>query len=688
MKNIILLTILIFVTGFGTIANACPPGGHGDAIIKDQSYRPGSIWSAMAFDGSLSHCPDGTIVQYLWTVSGSPSNYVITGATTSIATCKFRVAGNYSVTLKVWDNAGRTSQAMCTVSIASYSGSVKYVSPLGNDTWDGNTPFTPKKTLQAATTAASADCLIILANGTYSGSGNKNIYTYGKSLYYENASGAEYCCIDGENTNYYSFCDLYSGNPISFEKIKFKNQAATTLYYPYCDLSFYGCVFEHCQQAISVGGRLYVSACEFTDTIDSTISCNGDDVDVCVDNSNFSNSGARSIIVGGINVNCVVTNCSFIANKGAILCCKESACLISECTFEDCSKLGGGGGAVYCYTPENWEAIPVRIEDSIFTNCTAKFGGAIYGSANMYDCTISHCRATDGGGGFCGAFEEISGCSIQNCQSDPCDDSGNFGYCSGGGMLIEFRTHTSTLSNCVISDNNAFGRSGGGGIYIWPLNYGVSDPCQLFINNCTISRNRALMNVDNGGYGGAISEASFEHVAPLNDLIITNSVIANNTSEVEGGGVYFSGPNCFFNNCLIVGNVTEDSEFQRNRSALFVQIGNCYILNTTIADNIGGSIYLYSDCPGWFQTLEMYNTIVLGGIPSSYSDSLIIGTNNAIGGYLGLSSDYHLMVGSSCINAGTALLPSGFPLNLTEFDMDGQDRVNGIVDIGADEYYP
>jgi PKD repeat protein len=76
----------------------------------------GDVGVAIAFDGSGSTDPDGTIVAYDWDFGDGGTD---TGATPSYA---YGAAGTYNVTLTVTDDAGATDSASTTASVADANG--------------------------------------------------------------------------------------------------------------------------------------------------------------------------------------------------------------------------------------------------------------------------------------------------------------------------------------------------------------------------------------------------------------------------------------------------------------------------------------------------------------------------------------------------------------------------------------
>ena len=229
----------------------------------------------------------------------------------------------------------------------------------------------------------------------------------------------------------------------------------------------------------------------------------------------------------------------------------------------------------------------------------------------------------------------------------------------------------------------------------------------------TIDRNTISRNSGTGVY---CTDSSLPVIS--NNLISNNldsgirsysatPTILNNT--ITGNG--WCGVNCWVSNAIISGNLIA---------------GN-------LAPNLGGGIYCLACSPTITNNTIVANTAPQGGgigmmpNPSGPTDSAVSGNiiafntsaicklqgygapelrNNNVynpGGtnYSGLSAgvgdisldplfvdsgraDYHLTPASPCVNAGWNDAPG-----LPPFDVDGQTRVRaGIVDIGADEFWP
>ena len=116
----------------------------------------------------------------------------------------------------------------------------------------------------------------------------------------------------------------------------------------------------------------------------------------------------------------------------------------------------------------------------------------------------------------------LSGVTIRNG-----DGAGNVvGYDGDGGGILN--RGTLTVSNCTVSDNQAF--NDGGGIY----NIGT-----LTVNGCTVSDNAALGTASGlgGGLGGGIYNAGTLNVS---GCTLSSSSPATGTAQhaLDGGGIY------------------------------------------------------------------------------------------------------------------------------------------------------
>jgi len=227
-------------------------------------------------------------------------------------------------------------------------------------------------TIQAGIDAAQDGDTVLVADGVYTGDGNRDIDYGGKLIDVVSENGPDNCTIDCQSLGRAFIFQNGETDQSIVEGFTITNGRAP---------------------AHQLGGGIV-----------------------------FLNSSSATI------TGCVITRCATgIYNGGAVFCGPGSKTIITGCTFTENSS---GGGVVFCDRSEG------TISHCVFTNNTCGIGGGIFcsnASPNIFNCLIFGNTATDwpGGGGImlnAGANPNIFDCTITDNEAD----DGGAVYCHKG----------------------------------------------------------------------------------------------------------------------------------------------------------------------------------------------------------------------------------------------------------------
>ena len=303
---------------------------------------------------------------------------------------------------------------------------------------------------------------------------------------------------------------------------------------------------------------------------------------------------------------------------------ENSTAVLNGFTVQNGSAYYGGG---ISYNDSN-----ASLKNLIIKNNSADYGGGIScedgAYPNLENVVIISNSASLGGGiyfesGSLPIFEDVVICNNHASR--------------GGGIYCE-NWHNIIIENIEINNNSS---NDGGGIFI-------RNGSDLNFQDINIINNAA----DHGGgiYCQSGSEMEFNNVGIMNN------------SASRGGGIYFEGGTSIIKNTTIVGNTADYGGG--------IEISWCYsinIENVTISDNTsnidGGAIYqtdgnntLLLNCILWNNTPNEIS-MTGGSIDITYSDLQVAapGIGNIISDPHFINPqnwDYHLQLGSPCIDAG------------------------------------
>ena len=560
-------------------------------------------------------------------------------------------------------------------------------------------------TIQAAINAAGYNDTVIIAPGTYTGDGNRDIIL-NKPITVRSQDGPETCIIDcNDGLNQY-----HRGFTITAGTL-----AGLTITGGY---SFNGGAVT-CDGMNSSGSGVKLTNCILT----GNISKQGGNV--------FCRNSNLEII------NCSLTNNSSgvaTTGSGGAIYCENGSVLVANSTISGNSS--GAGGGIYCGYQGNITIKNCVInENSALSNSPVVGGGGIYcerGSLTVIGSEIGRNSSLNGAGIYCldATSFIISDCNIHGNVAEGLGG----GPAWGGGIYLRvtapsnynYRTPFSILKSSI-TDNIVKGQEcKGGGLYLEM--FPSTSPPQILgimLAGCVVARNSAQVPLNQGNsFGGGIYS---------NGRILLSETEIKQNSATRGGGIYNAISGINMSRCRISGNsatygsaiecytgdtVLENCVVSGNRASRWgymtpvIQCGTSQLLriaNCTIVGNTPPVIYkpvnplssITNSIIYWNSQDQKYYYELLSGLSVSYSDVQggYAGTGNidadpcfAISGHwdtngtpipydnFWVEGDYRLTAVSPCIDTG------GTVFLMDNKDLAGNPRVIGAaIDMGAYE---
>ncbi|MCX6345475.1 MAG: RHS repeat-associated core domain-containing protein [Armatimonadetes bacterium] len=377
---------------------------------------------------------------------------------------------------------------------------------------------------------------------------------------------------------------------------------------------------------------------------------------------------------------------------GGGIFCDGSPTIQECCIYSNTAKYGGG---IYAASG----TAPVIHDNEIYSNsCSTGFGNGIYMFGG--ECTDNYIHGNNwgpttttwglsGGGVYLGSYSSAPVFSENTIDGNgwPSNWTPNAQMASsmGGGVYVAGSTSSLNITNNTVTNNIA---GSGGGIYI--------SSAGSVKGNTDISSNRAYYKGGGIYYGGTGD--------------ICQNTLSNNycdSTSGSGGGIYWNASSSatgkVYSN-LIKCNGYYGGGTGRGIYVNALQVASLFSNNTIIGSGSGANVYLNNPVDDSFMSSNIVyagsigiqrggtgnyickkncvfgNTTDYSPNPSSSTD--ISNYNLNAGNVFVDTTNYRLKYGSACIDAGEdSSIQSGW------LDIDGQDRQNSTVDIGADEFY-
>ena len=488
-------------------------------------------------------------------------------------------------------------------------------------------------TIQAAIDAAIDGDTVLVADGTYTGPGNRDLDFGGKAITVRSENGPGDCisgpgtCIDIQGSNLdphraFHFHTKESDDSVveGFTIINgWMNTGGAMLFETGSAPTITGCSFENNTVSGVVantgGGAAAVydsqptfSDCEFSGNLVNAVDGDSGGGAVYAESSNVSFTGCdfdANTVVGGAggairnfdNSTLMLDACNFTGNSasktGAVLNLTSSEVTAIDCTFDGNFTVGGNVGAL------------TSQDDS-----TA---------------TLDRCQFIENNAACCGAvLFAFGGTAVVT----DCTFVGNVVTGAGGGALVNQDTQA-TFINTVFLNNTA---DFGGGVEI------VTSPGapQASFVNCVFAQNSAT--------GGGSSGGAIDIFGSGADVTMANCTFTGNSTDTYGGAI----------------NVSNEAQLQLTNSVLWgdsAPIGN--EIGIGYPGFPGGTVSVsYSDVQGGEEGVSIVKAGTLNwGAGNIDEDPLFI-------------DDYRVAAGSPGIDAADN---TAVPKDITT-DLDGNPR--------------
>lgn len=468
---------------------------------------------------------------------------------------------------------------------------------------------------------------IIVADGTYTGVGNKDIRFGGRALTLRSENGPDQCIIDMEGVG--------RGFTFDGQEPPGARLEGFTITHGWDDFQ---------------GGGIFCDKYASPTIIDCTVTNNGaQNLGGGISIDNFANP---SIIDCRITNNALKSTSITIYGAG-IFCGGASPlihnCLIADNVAVDNSSLARGGGISLLA-----DSHPT-ITDCLVTRNTAKAGGGIScvfdSNPMMINTQISNNTIVWNFGDGGGIYVDQSNPTIRFCQITG-NSTAAGSQTSGGGLY--FIRSSGTVESSLIAGNSTGGNGGGVGVFDNNIGHTLHFQNSLIVDNSASNR------------GGGIYNST---VIFKNTLLIDHCTISGNQASVNGGGLYNTNGNVALTNSILWGNTANFGP-------------ELYI--SDIGGQTSTTEVYYSDIEGGEVDVHSKSTLVWDASNIDLDPGFVDPDGPDDLANTWLDNNYHLRNDSPCKSAGDP----NFIVQVGTTDIDGEPRLMGCDnEIGADELW-
>lgn len=401
--------------------------------------------SPLSFDVSATDAESTPVL----TTSTLPSDANFTdngdGTGTFDWTPDYTQAAAYGITFYAIDYSAVDSEDVkITVHQVNQTNSVWYVATTGSDDTGDGSELNPFATIQHAIDMSADGDTVLVADGTYTGEGNRDIDFAGKLIVVKSENGPEYTIIDCEGSQSephrgFYFGKNYGGTITGFAIRGGWREPGGAIY---CDSSSSPTFINCCLSgniANAYGGAVYCRNAVVTFdscTIDSNRTLT--DMDSGGGGINSENSSLKL-------VSCTI-KANWAERSGGGMRIFQGSARLERCVFENNSAIAGGAMSLYAVDS-------IHLEDCLFGRNHGNPGSGIKGEGNFLQ--LSGCRFEktnpDQSEGYLFSAVALYGDSV---VLNSCEFDSNWTALSVGGSTI-------VIDSCFFTKNGSAVEIGG-----------------------------------------------------------------------------------------------------------------------------------------------------------------------------------------------------------------------------------